>query len=303
VAEGECRVASVIPLDGRGVLAVEGPDRVGFLQGLVSNDVAAVGRERAVWAAVLTPQGKYLHDFFILTDGERLLLEMPATGTADLAARLRKFRLRSKVAVSDVSADFAVAVVTGAEAPARVGLPPDKGAAAGWGDGIAFVDPRHAALGVRLVLPRAGTERALAGLGAPAIPEAYERLRIALGIPDGVQDLIPEKSILLENGFDELHGVSWTKGCYMGQELTARTKYRALIKKRLLPVVVDGPLPAPGTPVLMDGKEAGEMRSGVEGLALALLRLESVTEAERTGTPLTAGTARLSVQRPDWFAP
>ena len=125
---------------------------------------------------------------------------------------------------------------------------------------------------------------------------AYDRLRLSLGVPDGSRDLTIEKAILLESGFDELNGVDWQKGCYIGQELTARTKYRALIKKRLMPVTVDGPLPPPGTPVMAGDQEAGEMRSGRDGVGLALLRLEAVTESK----PLTAAGAKLTPQKPAW---
>jgi folate-binding protein YgfZ len=109
-----------------------------------------------------------------------------------------------------------------------------------------------------------------------------------------------EKAILLEAGFDELNGIDWKKGCYMGQELTARTKYRALIKKRLFPVAIDGPLPAAGTTVMLGREEAGEVRSGRDGLALALLRLDAVDEAAKTGAVLTAGESKLSAAKPDW---
>jgi hypothetical protein len=109
-----------------------------------------------------------------------------------------------------------------------------------------------------------------------------------------------EKAILLENGFDELHGVDWNKGCYVGQELTARTKHRGLIKKRLMPVAIDGAAPDPGAPVLLDGKDAGEMRTSVDGIGLALLRLEYLDRARETGAPLTSGDATLIPTKPDW---
>jgi folate-binding protein YgfZ len=104
-----------------------------------------------------------------------------------------------------------------------------------------------------------------------------------------------DKTVLLEAGFDELNGVSWTKGCYMGQELTARTKYRGLIKRRLLPVAIDGPAPAPGTPVLRDGTEVGTMRSSRDGMGLATMRLEAVD------VPLAAGDAALIPRVPAWM--
>src|SRR4029077_13440752 len=125
--------------------------------------------------------------------------------------------------------------------------------------------------------PRDEIGRACADMGRAEVDFAvYDRHRLALGIPDGSRDLVVEKSILLEAGFDELNGVDWQKGCYIGQELTARTKYRGLIKKRLFPVRIEGPTPAPGTMIMLDGKEAGEMRSADDGIGLALLRLEAV---------------------------
>jgi folate-binding protein YgfZ len=131
-------------------------------------------------------------------------------------------------------------------------------------------------------------------------PVEYDRLRLSLGVADGSKDLVLEKAILLEAGFDELNGVDWKKGCYMGQELTARTKYRGLVKKRLMPVRVDGPLPAPGTPVMLGDQEAGELRSGSDGLALALLRLDAVEAAAGTGRKLSAGEATLEPVKPPW---
>src|SRR5665213_2260475 len=130
------------------------------------------------------------------------------------------------------------------------------------------------------------------GIGDAA---AYDRHRLALGVPDGSRDLEIERSILLENGFEELNGVDFQKGCYMGQELTARTKYRALIKKRLLPVNVDGPLPAPGTKVMAGEQEMGEMRSGRDGAALAVLKLDALE------TKLTAGGATIIPRKPEWL--
>ena len=130
---------------------------------------------------------------------------------------------------------------------------------------------------------------------ATAFEADWDRHRLALGLPEGSRDLEAEKSVLLEAGFDELRGVSWTKGCYMGQELTARTKYRGLLKRRLVPVVVGGNLPAPGTPVLRNGTEVGTMRSGRDQAGLAVLRLEALREV------LTCGDATLTPRIPEWM--
>jgi hypothetical protein len=131
--------------------------------------------------------------------------------------------------------------------------------------------------------------------------DAYDRHRLALGVPDGTRDLTPEKALPMESGFDELNGIDWQKGCYMGQELTARMKYRALVKKRLLPVAIEGGDVAPGTEITQNGSEAGEMLSAQGGRGLALLRLEAVEAAKNNGADLKAGAARLKPEKPTWM--
>ncbi|HZS82844.1 MAG TPA: folate-binding protein [Stellaceae bacterium] len=287
---------SFVALPQRALLAVSGADRRAFLQGLVSNDVEKVSPSRTVHAALLTAQGKYLHDFFIIERGDAFLLEAEAARLADLQRRLSIYRLRAKVAIAPAEAGLAVAAAFGEGALAALGLREEAGAAAPFAGGLAYVDPRLAALGARLIVP---PESGFAGLRAAGFAEAgaaaYDRMRIGLGVPDGSRDLAVEKAILLEAGFDELNGVDWQKGCYVGQELTARTKYRGLIKKRLMPVRVEGPLPEPGTPVRRGGEEVGEIRSGAGDTALALLRLEAIAEPG-----LEAGGARVTPQMPGW---
>ena len=284
-------------LEDRGVLEVTGADRRDFLQGLVSNDVAKATPDRALYAALLTAQGKYLHDFFVVAIGEALYLDGEAARLADLKRRLALYKLRAKVNLAEASDRYVVAAAFGEGSLDALGLPAERGAAAPFADGIAYVDPRLVELGARMLLQRTAGATPLTARGfRPSDTAAYDRLRLSLGVPDGSRDLAVEKAILLESGFDELNGVDWQKGCYVGQELTARTKYRALIKKRLMPVAVEGPLPAPGTPVMAGDQEAGEMRSGRDGIGLALLRLEAIGD----GRPLTAAGAKLTPQRPSW---
>lgn len=291
------RQTSFTLLEDRGILAVTGPDRIAFLQGLVSNDVAKLAPDQALYAALLTAQGKYLHDFMLVMHGDEIWLEAEAERLADLKRRLSMYRLRSKVAIEE-RPQLAVAAIFGDDPVVLLGLAAEPGSARETADNIVFVDPRLAALGVRCISPQ---ERIRAGLGEYGLRESdastYDALRLRLGIPDGSRDLVLEKSILLESGFDELHGVDWNKGCYIGQELTARTKYRGLIKKRLFPVTIEGPAPAAGEVLMLDGREAGEMRSSRDGLGLALLRLDAVAEQR----PLAAGGAALSVRRPEWM--
>ncbi|MEO5375628.1 MAG: folate-binding protein, partial [Alphaproteobacteria bacterium] len=249
----------------RGVLSIAGDDRRSFLQGLTSNDVTRVTERRVLHAALLTPQGRFLHEFFVAEaagtlDGA-LLLDAEAARLGDLATRLGRFRLRARVTLTEAG-DLGVAVVFGPGAAGAFALVAAAGAAGPFAGGIACVDPRLADAGVRIIAPRDRLDEALsqAGLRRGTV-EDYDRHRLALGLPDGSRDMLVEKSLLLEGGFEELNGVDFDKGCYMGQELTARTKHRGLVRRRLVPVAVEGPLPAPGTPIMDGAQEAGEMRS------------------------------------------
>lgn len=288
-----------VPLPERGVLSVSGEDTRKFLQGLISNDTARVAPGTAVYAALLTAQGKYLHDFFLVQIGEALFLDCEADRRADLAKRLRMYKLRSKVELQDVTDRFAVYALPGEAVP---GLGEVAGSARELDGGSLYVDPRHAGIGARALLQRDTAAATLAGLGATEGDRAaFEQLRLTLGLPDGSRDLVVEKSILLENGFDELNGVDWKKGCYIGQELTARTKYRGLVKKRLMPVRIDGPAPEPGAPILLGDKEAGEMRSAGNGMGLAVMRLEFLEKQAAEGGAFMAGAATLTPIKPDWI--
>jgi folate-binding protein YgfZ len=266
-------MSSFAHLPDRAVVTVEGPDRVAFLQGLVSNDVALAAPGRAVWAALLTPQGKWLADFFILADGERLLLDVERVQAGMLAAKLSRFRLRAKVVVAELPG-WEVHVAWG-------GLPLVPSGA------VAAPDPRLAEAGWRVLAAEV--------LAGDASAEEWDGHRLALGLPEGSRDLEADKTVLLEAGFDELSGVSWSKGCYMGQELTARTKYRGLIKRRLVPVEVRGSLPPPGTPVLRGEAEVGTLRSGRGARALATLRLEALSGS------LACGEAEVVPRVPGWM--
>jgi len=258
-------------LPERGVIAVDGADRVAFLQGLVSNDVAAASPGHAVWAALLTPQGKWLADFFILSDGDRLLLDCERDQIAMLLTRLSRYRLRMRVSLRG---EPALMVFVGWH-----GRPEAHG--------IVAPDPRLPDFAWRVLSGRP--------VAVTALAEDWDRYRLGAGLPDGSRDMEADRSVLLEAGFDELGGVSWSKGCYMGQELTARTKYRGLVKRRLLPVAIEGPVPPAGSPVLRGADEVGVMRSGRDGVGLASLRLDAI------GATLRCGGATLVASVPGWM--
>lgn len=292
------RSGTWVALADRGLIAVAGADTRDFLQGVVTNDMETVSESRAVYAALLTPQGKYLHDFFVFRIGDVLYLDCEAARCDDLMRRLAVYRLRADVTIEDAGDAFAVYALFGAGVWSAAGIAPREGAAAPFGGGAAYADPRTAALGARAALPSDRAAAVLAGTGfAEADVAAYDGLRIRLGVPDGSHDMEPEKSLPLEYGLDDLNGVDFNKGCFIGQEVTARMKRRGLVRKRLLPVDIDGAPPAPGATVQRGDHEAGEIRAILDGAGLALLRLDRIAPE---GPDLTAGGARITPHKPDW---
>ena len=244
----------------RRVYEVTGKDALTFLQGMVSNDVLPLGKgEGIVWAALLTPQGKYLADFFIVQPGDGPLLIDIAEGMADATVRrLTMYRLRADVRI----VPSALMVQRG------LGTPPSE----------ALPDPRHPALGWRTYGPQAGS--------APMID--WDAIRVAHVIPESGIELIPDDSYLLENGFERLNGVNFRKGCYVGQEVTARMKHKTELRKGLTRVTIDGQAPV-GTDVLAAGKVVGRLFTQSGTHALAHLRLDQAKGV------MTAGSARITL--------
>lgn len=287
-------------LEDRGLVTVGGQDRAAFLQGLISNDINKVSPNRAIWAALLTPQGRYLHDFFIAYIQDAYYLDCESARLMDLGQRLSRYKLRSRIDLG-IGDGFVVAAAFGDDVLDRLGLANVAGTAKALAGGVIFTDPRFAAVGARAILPKEKAAEALEDCGLQRLTaDAYDQRRLELALPDSSRDLVVEKSLLLESNFEELNGVDWNKGCYLGQELTARTKYRGLVKKRLMPVEIDGKAPEPGAQILLDGKDAGEMRSAHGARGLALLRIEQAEQALAGGGELRAGKARLRPMKPEW---
>lgn len=281
-----------VKLPERGIVAISGPTARDFLQGLITNDIGRVSPTCAIYAALLTPQGKFLHDFFIVEHKDRLLLDCRRDRIPDLIKRLTMYRLRSKVEIGDESDKWEVGVMLATD---EAGEPQSAGTAKTRFDGVSYIDPRHAGMGERTI--RLVDEDDTFPTDTVQLEKnraSYDALRISLGIPDTGADLIAEKSMPLESGFDELHGVDFDKGCYVGQEVTARMKHRKLVKKRLFPIRFDGEI-APGTVVKAGDVDAGDVRSAVKGRGIALLRLDL---AEKGG--LSADGIAVTAEKPDW---
>tara|TARA_R110002110_G_scaffold376568_2_gene586641 strand:+ start:153990 stop:154865 length:876 start_codon:yes stop_codon:yes gene_type:complete len=276
----------------RDIVAISGTDSRTFLQGLVSQDMDRVSTELSVYAALLTPQGKYLHDFLIAQSGDILLVDCEAGRGGDLIQRLSRFKLRADVQL-EPREDLCVVAVLGADAPETMRLSSEPGHTVPIADGLAFVDPRASALGCRLIGSPAATRDWLQQAGAPEADfETYDALRISLEIPDGSRDMEVEKSTLLESNFDNLNGIAWEKGCYMGQELTARTKYRGLVKRKLAAFGATHASQTPGETVFVGDQKVGEIRSRSGNQVLISIRLDALDSApvalSAAGEPLNA---------------
>ncbi len=230
-------------LQDRGLIHIEGPDRKAFLQGLITNDIETLAPGRLLYACLLTPQGKFLYDFFIHEGDDVLLVECEGGARArDLYDRLNKYRLRAKVALSLEESHPVYAVL---RAP------------------LGLADPRRPDMGYRIFQKPDLPERAFAD---------WDRHRIMLAVPDGSRDMIVEKSTLLECNLDRLNAIDWNKGCYMGQELTARMHYRGLAKKHLYAVRMPGGCPLPLSDLYIGETLIGDMRSSQGDVGLALLK-------------------------------
>lgn len=256
----------------RAVLQLKGSDAREVLQGVVTNDVDAVAPGMAVYAALLTPQGKYLSDFFMLDGGDgAVLLDVSRAQAQSLGLKLKMYCLRRDAEIS-VRNDLQVALVWGGDAI------PDLEAPA-W----CVADPRDTALGWRAYGADAGAM--LMGIGH-ADRAAYDTLRISRIVPEAEVELQAEQTFILEAGLERLNGVDFRKGCYVGQEVTARMKHKTELRKGLVRVRIDGTAPA-GTPIIADGKPAGTLFSSDGSAALAHLRLD------RAGPDMEAGEAKV----------
>lgn len=255
----------------RTLIRVSGPDARKFLNNVLTQELDRLERESVVYAALLGPQGKVLADMFAWAEADSVLLDVDPARGEDLFRRLSMYKLRADAKLEDVSARLSVLASDAAF------------------DGAA-PDPRLSALGWRKISPK----------DAPHEDDAtaYEAKRLALGVPDLARDAGPDEVFALEALLDELNGVDFHKGCFVGQENVSRMKRRATTRKKFCPVVFEGEAPAFGTPVTAGPAELGTVRTGTGGRALALLRLDRALASQ---APLTAGGKEMRLDPPNWL--
>jgi folate-binding protein YgfZ len=278
-------------LPERGVVKVAGDDARKFLNGLITSDIAKVTPAQSGFGALLTPQGKIIVDFIVAealpADGGGFFLDCPRALASTLVQRLNFYKLRAKVIVEDLSEVLGVLAVWEGDAATDYGL--------------CYRDPRLPTLGLRCMLPPHLAGEAAADLGAELVePEAYEAHRIALGVPRGGLDFIYGDAFPHETDMDQLGGVDFDKGCFVGQEVVSRIEHRGTARTRLVPVSFEGFAPEAGTPVSAGAKSVGTLGSSAQGRGLAMLRLDRAADALAAGEPLTAGGVEMRLIRPDW---
>ncbi|WP_436015345.1 CAF17-like 4Fe-4S cluster assembly/insertion protein YgfZ [Phenylobacterium sp. LjRoot219] len=281
-------------LPSRALIALSGPDWRSFLQGQVTHDVETLAVGEARFAGLLTPQGRLLWDLFVVGRADGCWLDVAAEHRAAIVQRLSMFRLRAKVEIAPDEAG--VAVLFSARPGEGRGPDDEPGAlrsgsrpSPGRAGEIWVADPRLPELGLR------GYGAAAPAEAVVADEAAYDAHRLALGVP-GTADWGSDKTYPIEANFDLLHGIDFKKGCFVGQETTSRMKRRGQIKTRMLPIVFDGPPPPPGAEVLAGTLRAGEVCAGIDGRAIAMLRLDRIAGGlEVDGRPVR-------VERPAWIA-
>jgi folate-binding protein YgfZ len=278
--------AKIALLPDRGVVRVAGADAEKLLQGIITNDMGLLARQPAIHAALLTPQGKILFDFFVVkaSDAASFRLETAKEKTTELVKRLTLYRLRAKVEIADVSGAYRVFALWGASTHAsQVGA-------------ISFLDPRLPDLGSRIL----GEPGFAAGAAATETAAAeYHAHRIALGVPDGGKDYAFGDAFPHEADLDLLNGVSFDKGCFVGQEVVSRMQHRGHARKRIVPIEGDAPLDS-GAEVTAGTAVIGTVGSVADRQALAMIRLDRWGEAQAKGEPVRAGGTPIALRQPSW---
>lgn len=260
-------------LNSRAVICISGPERKKLLQGVITNNIDRLKDGTGLYSALLSPQGKFLYDFFLFEKYEIIYLDCEAKHMAKLFQKLLMYRLRSNVEIIDQSNQFKIISST---------KQLDK-------FDLNYTDPRHTEMGFRAIvnnIPEGENE------------DVYHIRRIKLGIPEGTHDFIMDKSTVLEGHFEEINGVDFEKGCYVGQEVTARMKYRGKVKKQMLPVTLSGPAPEFGTDIIDEkGNKVGDLRSSCDKNAIALFRIDKIT----LGQEYACGDINVTPKKPSFM--
>jgi len=267
--------AQLARLADRGVVRVRGPDSEKLLQDLVTNDLDRLGANAARYAGLLSPQGKILFDFFVVRHGDGFLLDVARAKTVELTKRLTMYKLRADVEITDVSESFTAFAAWGADSEKLI-----------EGRDITFADPRHPELGLRLLdeIKADGARRSTENDSQ----QNYDSHRVKIGVPEGGKDYEFGDAYPHEADFDLFNGVSFTKGCFVGQEIVARMQNKSVVRKRAIRISGSAPLTS-RLEILLGNIPVGAIGTVDGSNAIAMLRLDRAVEAEQKNQKLTAG--------------
>jgi folate-binding protein YgfZ len=284
---------NVALLADRGVVAVTGDDATKLLQGIITNDMDLLATQPAIHSALLTPQGKILFEFIVARTSSGYLIDIARSQIGDFIKRLTLYKLRAKVDIRDASADHRVIALWGDSAQ-------NHGEMSGP---ISCVDPRLPALGIRIITDAALAEGTMSATGGTRASLAdYDAHRIALGIPELGKDYASATTFAHEANLDSLKSVSFSKGCFIGQEVASRMEHRGTARTRTVIVEADAPL-APSGAITAGEAQIGTVGSAAGARALALVRLDRAEEAGQKGLLIAAGGIPVEIHRPGYLKP
>ncbi len=273
-------MTSYVPLPSRGIILLQGPDIRDFLQGVITNDISKLQDGKAIYSLLLNPQGRYLYDFFLIQKGKYILLECENIYLTEIIQKLNLLKTYLKVKIQDISEKYKVGVI----------LQNSKIDTKRYH--IAFADPRHTSLGIRIILPIA---QEIENIEIGNFNE-YEQIRIQNLVPSGAEDMIQNKSFPLQFLIDKINGIDFDKGCYIGQEVVARM-HRSLLRRKIYLITSGRKLPAIGTKIVDDQQqEIGELRSNINNIGIALLNIEKINKAIEDKDTLFADGIKIEIQ-------
>ena len=271
-------------------VSIKGQDNKDFLQGIITNDINKCNK-KVIYSCLLTPQGKFLSDFFIIPFKDSFLIEINKKFFDDFITKLKLYKLRSKIDIEEINYLTSLIIINKSDHNA-----PQEGFIISNDEYIEYVDPRNINLGHRILIKNELVDKLIiSNQFILADVKEYQKIMIQNLIPNSISDLVINKSLLLENNFEHINALDWDKGCYIGQENTARMKYRALLKKSLRIIKVCSGTVKSGDQIFLEDKNIGNITSIVEDTGLAMIKIEDAEYSKKNDRILLTSTGKIKI--------
>jgi len=291
----------IIILEGRGFIQVKGPETKEFLQNIVTNDLNKVTDKSTIFSSILTPQGKYLFDFFILKLKDSYLLECEKKSTAEIIKILNFYKLRSKIDFIDISEKYSALIISIEKFKELNKSSLSKGLTSNYGDDLVYVDPRNEKLGAKIISKLENVYLTIKKLNLKITDkEKYYIKSFKLGIPQIHLDKFKDKIFGIENNLDELNGIDFKKGCYVGQENTSRIKLRKKLRRRILPIEKIAGEIYENDIIKYKDIDIGKIMID-KPYSFALIKLLDPDLQEFVNTELVCGKSKVKILKPEWI--